>query len=1086
MTTLRFTRVSAGTVVSSELTDRTITVNPHPMHFLVPPTFSRETLAMAAETWGELEADLSKPTRYCCAGILAWARAELFAADTPERFAETVDELACAILAVSSGRPGPPAAGVARLRPFGRGELTRATELLFVLNGRQCLLCPSVDLRAPVFAVGKLVDDPTAAKLLGSAAKVMEDVLACAGVNNHIVRPSLVKLLLTTQGVVEVGDLTPATLAPLRAAFLRDNAEMDAEVRALGVEPFLRFDFTNKRLLLALQKAQHARYGADKARQVPAHYHDIRGSDGTGAKGRPGAGMDAKNRAEFPFIARTFPDHGAWVVALRGHVGNLGNRVDLQATVSPLDTMMRDLLARPGVPSTPVEFCAMGAPAAEILQASINSPKRKDTRRGAYITQADLFFEYVLNTDGLLPDGSRDPRLGNPVQYIQRPRRRRRGQSHRRAMPPWLVRAAIDCIAADDYAWPRTRVDDYFNVSTPSGTTRKWSPVLAELTLLRFMVPLRVMSARLLGSGEGDTWIWQEGAALGEGRWTLNEGKWRPRAGEDRAHGFLRRIWDATTSTWTTGLYISSNKTADRENGFDDLGYEVGWASPEIIALFERVRGFQAKYNPARPPKSRVEFKTDPLHASPDVAARLPRLHYLFRDRCDVECPDEPVKRARVRSFWVALMTELERRFAADPSGPREEDGSPLRLVRGQSAEFDLHSVRVTGITALAVNGCPIEVVMMLAGHATFLMTMRYVKLSPADLRQAMNRAHERMEAAEGDTWQADLAELGEDVVATIRVPNSAAGLAQLERERAAFVQHMDIGLCPNGGAMCNEGGPEEKKGVHGPVPGGATNCQSCRFLVSGPQFLGGLIARLNKLSADIIEAGAALRHAEGRRREAVAAQRRAVEPSAKLASDLRRAEARVLAEEERAAVLATSWQNLLGLIRRCEAALREYMTKRDEAEAGNSRTLVVLNGTLDDFHVQLERSSEFDLLQRICENADVYALDARHAARVRGARLDRMLAADGRPAVFAGLTEEESRAVGNLFARWLRARLGVTTVNEVMEGRRTLAEAGVLEDADQWLASAAPGVKSTGGVPGRVLPAAPLRRLASGEEVGG
>ncbi len=82
-------------------------------------------------------------------------------------------------------------------------------------------------------------------------------------------------------------------------------------------------------------------------------------------------------------------------------------------------------------------------------------------------------------------------------------------------------------------------------------------------------------------------------------------------------------------------------------------------------------------------------------------------------------------------------------------------------------------------------------------------------------------------------------------------VANDPAGAAALDGSAAASLLQLDTGICPVGDTRCGDGGPAMAKNKHGPVPGSARNCVQCRFHVTGPAFLGALVARFNATSLE-------------------------------------------------------------------------------------------------------------------------------------------------------------------------------------------------------------------------------------------
>lgn len=80
----------------------------------------------------------------------------------------------------------------------------------------------------------------------------------------------------------------------------------------------------------------------------------------------------------------------------------------------------------------------------------------------------------------------------------------------------------------------------------------------------------------------------------------------------------------------------------------------------------------------------------------------------LFRDP-NARRAGQPIAAARLASFYTRALAEVQERI-------KRKHGHELRLVeRGEDGELkwlvDLHSLRVSGITALIESGVPLEVV---------------------------------------------------------------------------------------------------------------------------------------------------------------------------------------------------------------------------------------------------------------------------------------------------------------------------------------------------------------------------------------
>src|SRR5690606_9562085 len=95
-----------------------------------------------------------------------------------------------------------------------------------------------------------------------------------------------------------------------------------------------------------------------------------------------------------------------------------------------------------------------------------------------------------------------------------------------------------------------------------------------------------------------------------------------------------------------------------------------------------------------------------------------------------------PPSQRRRDQAWQELMLETERRW--NEMNPDR----PIKIVKRQrdtgqpyGALYNLHGLRVTGLTRLFMSGVPIEILSKLvAGHAGLIMTLYYLKFKPADI----------------------------------------------------------------------------------------------------------------------------------------------------------------------------------------------------------------------------------------------------------------------------------------------------------------------------------------------------------------
>jgi hypothetical protein len=1098
MLNLNHVLVGGGKSVTSSLTGRKLLINTDPTRFRVPASFTAAGVVAAEQALlAVLDAMPKQAERRRPETSVDWKVLQLvFTSRTPAALAETLDPVVAGLLAGRApGRFGgmaPVAQSRGRLQ--GRGIEVRAVQVLTLLWRHGCLLAPLFEPRLGLFfglrwlPYNSEAFYGSAANLLAAARKQKDDARLAK------VEGCVSRLLLVVNGVQELGDVSEEVLRILAEASRVRDAETRTAVDALVPGLFEHSagwgQKTFRVVCNEIASAQRAFYARQPeiAAKVPQTYAIVRPER---VKARMRADVPRTRDQSFSWVSRDFPECSAWQPLLAEYLKTRSAILDLRPILSRLAICTRAIIVSASPPATPIDACRNPRHVAALIKAEIETRDAKPVTRNAIVNAARDFFHWVITAKALRADRTLDPALGNPADLLPNyGKHSRKAQTDRPRMPGWLMQKAVELLCGNDYEWARSRQVDYFEVVEDGEVRQVWSPVLAELTRLRFILPIRGTQARLLGSGEGDSWVWEpedgsqdhtssddgvESRALTSGRWMRNASRWAPPVTEERALGFLRRIFDPEQGTWTNGLYISTNKTADRGKGFTDLGYEIPWVNAEILDCYTRVLRFQQRYNPAKEPKSRAELAMEATIINEEVKPLLPRMHYLFRDAAHSSSADEPVTGGRVQHFWNDLIAELERRCAADPDVPRNPDGSPLQLVERWSArkptkvKYDPHSVRVTGITRLALGGCPVQVLMMLAGHATWIMTLYYVKMSPSEVRRALDEAEARLEELDAKDLEEALSSTDPEKLRALRFAMSDDGLEQLRDVDEALLASSDIGLCPNGATLCHIGGKPVSTAaaaaaVFGPVAGGATNCQSCRFLVSGPQYIGGVVARLNAQSVKVRAAGERLREMQDQRRALVAERRRAGDDvPASLLRRVRRAMTTVEAAEAHCEDMSERWQNLYRLFNRCLKALQELMRREDAGEpSSEARHLLVLNGTAADVQCALQRCTDVALWKRVCADAEVFDVDWTEAAAKFGMRIDHLLAQSGRPAVFAGLTDRERVAVGNAFARWLETRLGPAGADEIYEGRRTLAEAGLLDDLDMVLPHGGPRVPAT------------------------
>lgn len=618
------------------------------------------------------------------------------------------------------------------------------------------------------------------------------------------------------------------------------------------------------------------------------------------------------------------------------------------------------------------------------------------------------------------------------------------GQSGRSA-PDWFEVTEDQMDRNDpDCVW-RERV-----MSRGQQRLEMWSPVRWVALLVKLILPLRTFQVRMLDSGEADTWRYADG------NWVMNSG--RLAQGSERRplqHGVFRRsnpLSDGEEAS--TVLYINTNKTADIAKSGPEKGYVLPWSSggpahQDVYYWLEKLRNWQEKYNPVSRRTSWSEL--DGRHIMAKSAVQLagyPDACFLFRLPEVAENEQHlPISEKPMLSGWFRLLEALDLRLA--DRGETHRNGTPIRFLPppeqqngGQTTLFPLHSLRVSLVTALALEGqVPFPILQKLVGHSRLLMTLYYTKPGATHIRDVLLGAAERLEARKESSIQNFLQDTAHDELLQKAICNSVPSLA------AAIPQHpaarnpvgwmpMHHGMCLVGGNTseledngsvggCYNGGPMTAKGnssmnsKYGPVPGGSRNCVRCRWFVTEPHHLPALAAHFNTLAYHFDEARNAClvreQELQGLKKQKADAED-AGHPFASQDA-CRQAERVWESAMKRFSDLAEDLVACWRLIERCKAAL--------DAAQGDGTQLVTVGEVAD---VQLafeETESELLQLSGVCESVEVYPdLESGKAVFRRSQLLDGVLYRDDLPPVFMLLSEQEQLLAGNAFMRRLAQQM--------------------------------------------------------------
>lgn len=849
-------------------------------------------------------------------------------------------------------------------------------------------------------------------------------------------------------------------------------------------------------------------------------------------------GVNRDTDTRLGWVERDYPQLAAWralaVEWLKGETSGVGQR--LQSLVFFLERY----LVRQGLPLDPAVFLARKA-----ILPDFHRTACPDSLEGInYNNFIHAFLNFVLLREFSEADDLgrpvMSPAFHNPVPRMSKSGLPRRDESVHSPLPYGYLEELRCMLAAGphfrDWQWaqgalgaelgqrgrvapdwfevPEDRIDRndpdcVWRVRKVSSQYRggqvleMWSPVRWTVLLVKLILPLRTFQARMLDSGEADTWRYEAGV------WVLNRS--RLAQGSERRplqQGVFRRSNPLADGEGVPALlYINTNKTADIGKTGTDKGYVVPWCSSgpahqDVFYWLEKLRNWQEKYNPVSRRTAWTELDGRHLKAKSEVQlAGYPDACFLFRlPEANEGERNLPITEQGLPACWFSLLEALELRVA--DRGETHRNGTPVRFLpppeeqnNRKTTLFPLHSLRVSLITALALEGqVPFPVLQKLVGHSRLLMTLYYTKPGATHIRDVLLGAAERLDANKEASVQNFLLDTEHDELLQKAICNSVPSLAAAIPQHPAarnpvgwmpmhhglclvggntteVEENRSVGGCYNGGAITANGSASTNP-KYGPVPGGSRNCVRCRWFVTEPHHLPALAAHFNTLAYHFDEArnGCLAREDELQdlkkqkadaedaglpfaRQAACQQAERVWESAMKRFSDL--------AED-----LVACWR----LIERCKAAL--------EAPQGGDGTQLVAAGTVGDVKIAFEETeSELLQLAGVCDSVELYPdLEPGKAVFRRSQLLDGVLYRDNLPPVFMLLSEQEQLLAGNAFMRSLARQmnphnpaLGQREVIRLMDAGMRLSQ-----HFDVDLASLLPAVN-----PAQALPAG--RRTLTG-----
>ncbi|PSV16138.1 VPA1269 family protein [Photobacterium kishitanii] len=565
-----------------------------------------------------------------------------------------------------------------------------------------------------------------------------------------------------------------------------------------------------------------------------------------------------------------------------------------------------------------------------------------------------------------------------------------------------------------------------------------WSPVRAMALYTKLQLPLRTYQVRMLDSGEADTWRYAQG------QWIIND-KYDFVEGNEKSpwqKGVFNRIIAPDIGNIMTGMYINTNKTADRNKDEITRGYVIPWQHEIMLYWLEKLRNWQEKYNPLTKPTPIGELEYKHFGSTKTTVQRneIGDICFLFRNAAAPIYRERamPITTTFLNSLWLLLLTQLE--TDVYNQGHRLAENNKVRFIDPSNPRktlFPLHSLRVSLITCYTIDGeIPTPVLSkLLVGHSRLIMTLHYTRVSPAAMAKKMQEAEAKIILNNDESLQSFLATKSIEEIGLQAAYKDAEALNSVLRVcNPAGWQEKSIGVCLAGGntapvienatlAGCWNGGEKLKKAnrnqsdLYGPVPHGFENCVRCRWFITDIRYIHSLTAHFNNLSYHASE-------------------------SARIAAELE-AEQSILLDEEYFCEVNDEpfkkYERLHQLDRRidkqktdadeyckdlvaCFQVIRSLLKLEEQRQPEDTNTKVVALGTQDEispYFSFIDTESRLRQLIQLCEDAEIYA-DLRDdllktpAINHRSNSLNTMLMKSGYIPFLIQLNDETQLTAGN------------------------------------------------------------------------
>jgi len=574
--------------------------------------------------------------------------------------------------------------------------------------------------------------------------------------------------------------------------------------------------------------------------------------------------------------------------------------------------------------------------------------------------------------------------------------------TNRKRIPSSIINIAKELLLKDNYQFNKDYIDEktvLTDLKDTNGEKIYWYGYTVALYIL-LTYPIRNKQARWLDSGELDENI----INFEKMEYVKNT---NPYAIKGRKECCIQIETDYFSQKKYYVLYLNTNKTGKQ--------YKIPYMDNQVLKMIIEMIQWNRKYNFTITEPIIATDKNKDLRKNGQYENSVPLFLYPLINRQSKE--KSVINDKLLMKFYSNLMIEVEKEI-------EKREGKKIKLVEEITTFyennkhtpkqirlqpiFDIHSLRVSGISNLIEAGVPPEVVsQFIAGHSSVVMTLYYNKINMEEISETIQKLHNDKK----DNLKEDLERIDsyEDYEKLLLSPSKEFNKSnyQLMTENKGYWNIGLSGICT---VNCNELGRDDKC------------CPKCKYWITGTPFLIGQVTELNDLMFKI-------------RKKAEKVKRLNLKYIETFSEQLK-GEIELLNSD--ISILVSEWSIRYKFVEQSLSLLNKNKENNDlEENVNNKPTLLNSNNNLK---LGISEENDFGLSYNICSTSElIEEFDNNEAQYELELFVNKILSHNNIEPFLFRLEREESLKVSNIFAKYILENYNNNHIEELIKGKSKL-----------------------------------------------